>query len=71
MTIKQKAVTIFLRGVKRFVELIAKDKSSLVFAELVEYVAPTVTQVTSSGSLKFFCPGKLPEWRAQTLLTKE
>ena len=71
MTIKQKAVNIFLRFLKRFVELIAKDKASFVFAELVEYVTPTVTQVTSLGVLKFFCPGPLPEWRAQTLLTKE
>lgn len=42
-----------------------------MLALLSETVAPIVTTVTKYGEIDLFCPGRVPEWRAQTLLTKE
>jgi FkbM family methyltransferase len=71
MTIKQKTLKYFFMFLKVFIKFIAKDKAEFVFAELSEYIVPIVTQQTPIGDIRFFCPGKLPEWRATTLLTKE
>ncbi len=44
-------------------------------ASLLEQLAasetPLVERPTRHGSIRFFCPGALPVWRADTLLTKE
>ena len=51
--------------------VLGKKRKSLVLSELVEQLTPVVTIPTSIGDIKFFCPGKLSIWRAETLLSKE
>lgn len=46
-------------------------RATLISAQSSEELAPIVSQKTDFGAINFFCPGKHPEWRAQTLLTKE
>ncbi len=53
------------------IRLLAGGRADRVRAALAERIVPIVTQDTPYGPLRFFCPGKLPEWRARTLLTKE
>lgn len=42
-----------------------------MLATFAQRVQPVVTASTPKGDLNFFCPGKLPLWRAETLLSKE
>lgn len=50
--------------------LSAKHKAAAA-AIVTEKICPIVEQNTKYGAISFFCPGSLPAWRAQTLLTKE
>ena len=43
----------------------------MVSAFLAQRLTPIVNMTTSQGVIKFFCPGEIPLWRAETLLTKE
>jgi len=71
MSIKQNALNIASGFLKRTISVVGGSRASQIFAHLAEYLSPCVSQKTDFGSIKFFCPGKLPEWRAQTILTKE
>jgi FkbM family methyltransferase len=44
---------------------------SMIKALVAERIAPTFSQPTQYGPVKFFCPGSMAMWRAETLLTKE
>jgi FkbM family methyltransferase len=48
-----------------------KQLAESVSAELAEELIPIVTKSTEAGTLKFFCPGKMPIGRARSLLSKE
>jgi FkbM family methyltransferase len=53
----------------RFV--LGERRNAVVLAHVAEYLAPVITVDTPLGSLKLHCPGDLPVFRANTLLTKE
>ncbi len=71
MSIKQKALNVASGLLNKTIGIVSGSKASLVAAQLAEDLSPTVCQNTDFGAIQFFCPGKLPEWRARTLLTKE
>ncbi|MEW6614431.1 MAG: FkbM family methyltransferase [Thermodesulfobacteriota bacterium] len=71
MRIKQKALDQATKLLKRGIQIVGRDKATVIFAHLSEDLAPVFALKTEVGEIKFFCPGKLPEWRARTLLTKE
>lgn len=53
------------------IELLAPSTRAFVSAHLAERLEPTVTIKTALGSIDLWCPGTIPLWRANTLLTKE
>lgn len=71
MTIKRKMFSFATTFLKRSINLVGGNLASSISAELAEKLSPTISQQTKFGIVYFFCPGKIPEWRAQTLLTKE
>lgn len=71
MSIKQKALNSASGLLKKTIGMSGASRASKISAHLAEYLAPCVTQKTDFGPIIFFCPGKLPEWRARTFLTKE
>lgn len=60
--------TAFLKGV---LGLAGATRSRMIRAHLAEQLTPIAEQQTDAGVIRFWCHGKLPEWRARTLLTKE
>jgi len=71
MSIKQKALNLSTKLMKKTIQVIGGDKSTAILAQISEDIAPILTEKTEFGTIDFFCPGKIPEWRAKTLLTKE
>jgi FkbM family methyltransferase len=71
MSFKQKAMHSATQVLKMGIRVFGGRRDTLISAQLAEALAPTINQQTEFGTIKFFCPGKIPEWRAQTLLTKE
>ncbi|VUX54842.1 putative Methyltransferase FkbM domain protein [uncultured Woeseiaceae bacterium] len=71
MSVKQRVLSVVSRLLGRTIRIVGGSKSAQIAAHLAEDLSPTVSQNTEFGTIKFFCPGKLPEWRARTLLTKE
>ncbi len=51
--------------------LLGEKSSQSVQSRMVQELAPTVTEFTKYGDIKFFCPALEPYNRAKTLLTKE
>jgi FkbM family methyltransferase len=51
--------------------LLGQRSGDYVSLRIAEGLMPTVTVETPRGALRFYCPGTLPLWRADTLLTKE
>ena len=60
--------TISSKGQRRFVDVLNEVTQTSVSSILSRTVE---TIQTSQGEIKFYSVGKLPSWRAQTLLTKE
>lgn len=72
MNLKNEKVANLVSGLlKKTISIIGGSKASQISAHLAEYLSPYVIQKTDFGQIMFFCPGKLPEWRARTCLTKE
>jgi len=71
MSIKQKAFNLSTRLLKKTIQVVGGSKSTAILAQLSEDITPILTEETAFGKISFFCPGKIPEWRAKTLLTKE
>ncbi len=71
MRFKKKTLDLATTLLKSGIQCLARDRTSEVYAFLSQQLTPIVTQNTDIGSLKFFCPGTIPAWRARTLLTKE
>ena len=59
------------RLLKTGIKAIGRSQATLISARLAEDLVPIVRQKSDFGTINFFCPGRLPEWRARTLLTKE
>ena len=71
MSFKQKVLNSATQLLKTAIRVVGGRRATLISAQLSEELAPIISQRTDFGTINFFCPGKLPEWRAQTLLTKE
>ena len=71
MSINQKALTLSIGLLKRVIQLFGRGRAASIMANISEEMAPVLVEKTDFGSVSFFCPGKIPEWRAKTLLTKE
>ncbi|MBC8228155.1 FkbM family methyltransferase [bacterium] len=71
MSIKQRALNLSTQLMKKTVQVVGGSKSTAILAQISEDIAPILTEETEFGRISFFCPGKIPEWRAKTLLTKE
>lgn len=70
MGIKIKALEFATAILKGGIQITGR-RASQICAHLAEQLTPIVEQEAGVGTLKFFCPGTIPEWRARTLLTKE
>jgi len=71
MSIKQKALNLSTQLLKKTVHVVGRSHSTAILAQISEDISPILTEETEFGRISFFCPGKIPEWRARTLLTKE
>lgn len=71
MTFKKTSMTIASKMLRSIINLLAGGRASQISAQLAEDFSIVVAHDMAKGKIKFFCPGKLPEWRARTLLTKE
>ena len=71
MGIRQNSVNLFTRLFKKLIQIVGRDKSTAILAQISEDISPILIEKTNFGSISFFCPGQIPEWRAKTLLTKE
>lgn len=69
--IDKNALNLLTTMLKKVIQIVGRDKSTIIFARLSESLVPLSIQKTDFGEIKFFCPGELTEWRARTLLTKE
>ena len=70
MSFKRNVFKSFIYLVKTGLRL-AGDTGVQLSSALVEELTPVITTKTKNGVLHFFCPGRLPVFRAETLLTKE
>lgn len=71
MSLKQEVMRLATQLLKTIIRVLGRSRATLISAQLSEDLAPILRQETDFGTLKFFCPGKIPEHRARTLLTKE
>ena len=70
MSFKRNAFNFFIHLLRKGLKATGKTGSQISSA-LVEGLNPIVSIKTKSGTLRFFCPGRLPVDRAETLLIKE
>ena len=71
MSFKKQALELAIAILKRGIGITMGKRASQISAQIAEQLTPIVQQDAGIGTLKFFCPGNVPEWRARTLLTKE
>lgn len=70
MSFKRNAYNFFTYLVKTGLKILG-NKGKRIFSALVEDLIPIISIKTKNGALRFFCPGRLPMHRAETLLIKE
>jgi FkbM family methyltransferase len=71
MSVKEKLFNSGIKLLKTGTQVFGKHNSNVILGRLSEELAPIIIQPTDFGAIKFFCPGNLPQFRADTLLTKE
>ena len=71
MSLKREAMNLALRVLKTGIRVFGRSRSALISAQVAEELTPIISQKTEFGTISFFSPGKTPEYRARTLLTKE
>lgn len=71
MSFSRKLLDSFSGLLRTCIRVGGGNSASIIAAQLAEELAPTITLQTPHGKIRFFCPGRLPEMRATTLLTKE
>lgn len=71
MSLKRKAFQAAIRILRSGVRLLGERRGAQLSAHVVEQLSPVVSIETKLGPLRFYCPGSIPLWRAETLLTKE
>ena len=70
MSFKRNAFKSFTYLIKIGLRL-AGNMGIQISSELSEELIPVINVKTKNGVLHFFCPGRLPVMRVETLLTKE
>ena len=71
MGIKRMALNLASVITKRSLRLLGQDRCVQASAGLAEQITPIVAIPTDNGSIKFYCPGRVPLWRAKSMLTKD
>lgn len=71
MSTKQAAFRVAIKVLKTAIALLGQRRGALVSSRLAEQLSPVVSVKTKLGAIQLFCPGSIPFWRAETLLTKE
>lgn len=71
MAIGQKMFVSSVQFLRKAISVFDKRLAESVSAELAEELIPVITKSTEFGTIKFFCPGKVPIGRARSLLSKE
>jgi len=71
MSLKRTAFRLGVKVIQSATGLLGKSLQALVLSELVEQLTPVIYENTPHGDIKFYCPGRIPHWRAETLLSKE
>lgn len=71
MSLKRVAFLLGVKVIQSITRLLGKSRQALVLSEFVEQLTPVVHENTPHGDIKFYCPGRIPHWRAETLLSKE
>jgi FkbM family methyltransferase len=71
MSLKRKAFNMGVKTMQAAAGLLGKSRQGFVLAELAQQLTPIVSEKTPIGDIKFYCPGPIPHWRAETLLSKE
>ena len=71
MSLKRIAFEAAVRTIKAAARCLGTSRQHLVMTEFVEQLTPIVNEETSRGGIRFYCPGRIPYWRAETLLSKE
>jgi hypothetical protein len=70
MSLKRGALNALVYFAK-FILKIAGKTGRKIASAMAEELVPVVTAKTKHGPIQFFCPGELPVWRAENLLTRE
>lgn len=71
MYLKSNLFKFFSYALNRIISLFGNSLASKIKSRLAEELIPIIDIKTSKGNLSFYCPGYLPLYRAETLLTKE
>jgi len=71
MALKRKMFNMGIMAIRAVTGALGKSRQAFVLAELVDRLTPIVNETTPVGDIKFYCPGTVPHWRAETLLSKE
>jgi len=71
MSVKHKILNLLTQFLKGSIQIVGGEKATAIMAQISEDITPILINKTDFGSISFFCPGKIPERRAKTLLTKE
>jgi len=71
MSLKRKIFDMSVGVIQATSGLLGKTRQAYILSSFVEQLTPIITEKTSTGDIKFFCPGPIPHWRAETLLSKE
>lgn len=71
MPLKRKVFNMGVKMIQATTGLLGKSRQGFVLGELVDQLTPIVNETTPIGDIKFYCPGPIPHWRAETLLSKE
>jgi FkbM family methyltransferase len=71
MALKRKMFNIGVKAIRAVTGTLGRSRQAFVLAELVDQLTPVLNETTPIGDIKFYCPGTVPQWRAETLLSKE
>ena len=71
MSIKRSIFDLAVKSIDFFSGIAGRKMKNRILAELVGRLTPVQSQNTPHGKINFYCQGKLSQWRAETLLSKE
>lgn len=71
MSIKRLIFDSAVKLIDVFAGIAGEKMKNRILADLVGSLTPVQTQNTPHGKINFYCLGKLSQWRAETLLSKE